>query len=201
METMRIGLLGGTFDPPHFGHLNLAISIKEAKKLDRVIFIPAAINPFKGEPTPASDRLELLKLLIDGIEGFSIDPCEIDRGGTSYTIDTVRKFEGGGALFLLLGEDQLGELNRWKEVDELFKRASPLVGRRAGTIVDIENLPLSEEIKSLIKNGLVDIPLFDISATEIRKRLKSGLYCGHLLPSSVLDKIKQNHLYYYPLSF
>lgn len=203
MSKKKIALFGGTFNPPHFGHLNLAISIKEAKGLDEVIFLPAFMSPFKQETPPISpsERLTFLNLMLDGIEGFTVETYELSIEGPSYTVDTVRALRrrwGDVELFLLLGEDQLHDLHRWKEVDALFEMAAPLVGTRRGQTVNVDILPLSDKVKSLLKSGLVDTPLFEISSTEIRKRLKEGLYCGHLLPASLLDRIQQNHLYYYP---
>src|SRR5580692_5010418 len=121
MRRKKIGLLGGSFDPLHFGHLNLALSLMEAHQLDSVFFCPAFTSPFKTARPPAASpehRLAMLHLGIQTIEAFSVLDWEIKTMIPSYTIDTVEKLKNqtDAALFLLLGEDQLSDLHRWKRV-------------------------------------------------------------------------------------
>lgn len=171
------GFLGGSFDPIHLGHLNLAISLKEAAGLDHVIICPAWVSPFKEGKKMASPehRLNMCRLAIEGLKGFEVLDYEIKKGGPSYTIDTIKYLNR--PLRLLLGDDQLEAFSRWKEADLLKQLAPPLVGSR------------------LKKEGENPIPIMEISSTLIRERLKSGLPCVHLVPYKVLDYIFKNDLY------
>lgn len=199
MTKRKIGLFGGSFDPIHFGHLNLALTLLEAKKLDQIIFCPAHTSPLKKDEPPASSkeaRSAMVALAIEPIKQFSILNWEIDRPPPSYTIDTVRYLlsqeENRGAdLHLILGEDALQTLPRWKEVDELLRLAPPLIGSRAGHI----SAPLTPALATAVDAGLVRIPVMEISSTEIRQRLSQNKFCGHLIPAQVLDYIYKNKLY------
>lgn len=185
-----LGLFGGSFDPVHFGHIALALAFLEAKKVDRVLFCPARLSPLKkGEPPTASaeQRLEMVKRAIKPFAGFALLDFEIKREELSYTIDTVRfLLKSGEKVRLILGEDGLHTLEKWKEVEELIKLAPPLVGSRLGQPTPPSTFP---------ELSFMPIRNLEISSTEIRARLKKGLYCGHLVPESVLDYIKKYNLY------
>lgn len=186
----KIGILGGSFDPVHFGHLNLAIALKESCKLDEVLFVPAGLSPFKENrpPVVSSDhRLAMVKIAIAPIEGFQVLDWELVRKGPSYTIDTVRKLKADlfAELHLLLGEDHLASFHLWKEADVLMSLAPPLVGSR-----DTQSAVVQKINASSFK-----IPLFDISSTVVRKRLFQKKYCGHLVPNKVLEYIEIHSLY------
>lgn len=170
-----IGFFGGTFDPIHFGHLNLAESLKEREGLKEIWICPAWQSPFKKGVKTASpqDRLAMCKLAIEDFPGFKVIDTEIVRGGPSFTIDTIRSLKG--SFRLILGDDQVKSFDQWKEADELKKLAPPLIGARFG-----------EGIKT---------PIMEISATDIRNRLAKGLPCAHLVPHKVLDYIFKNGLY------
>ncbi len=194
MSRRRVALFGGTFDPPHLGHLNLALQIKEKRALDEVLFVPARANPLKSEQpiAPFEERVELLKLLIEGFDGLTVNTIEATREPPSYTIDTVKSYLSSREdieLFLILGEDQLATLTQWKNYKELFSLAKPLWGARPG--INYQPTHLQE----LIKEGHVEINPLELSATEIRKRLKKRANCSDLLPSSLLDRIEQKALY------
>lgn len=165
-----VGFFGGSFDPIHFGHIALAISLMESHQLDEVLFCPAFCSPFKMDNppvAPAEDRLMMLKLALD-FPPFKISTVELDRKGASFTIDTIRELKQEGVrLRLLLSDEAAQHLHKWKQTEELVKIAPPLIGPR--------------DIK--------------ISSTEVRNRLKKKLYCGHLLPLKVLDYIKSSDLY------
>lgn len=194
----KVGFFGGTFDPIHFGHLNLALSILEANQLKQVFFSPANYSPEKKKNPPIAPkeaRKEMIELAIEDIPEFTVIEDEIEREGPSYTIDTIRALEKRHPhmqFHLILGKDVLDRLAEWKEVEELLALAPPLIGARPGN-----HLPsLPTDLKKKIKAGETPIPTMEISATEIRQRLREGKYCGHLLPAKVIDYIKQHRLYY-----
>src|SRR5258708_2516670 len=136
---MRIGIFGGTFDPPHIGHLLAASDAFEALSLDRVVFVPAAGQPLKSAIVASpEDRLAMVKLLVEGDPRFTVDPIEIERGGLSFTVDTLRAFrdrwksDGSLALVLLLGADAAATLPQWREPGEVARLAEVVVLRRGG---------------------------------------------------------------------
>ncbi len=189
-KKVKVGILGGSFDPVHFGHLNLALSLKETCQLDEVLFVPAGISPFKeGAPPVVSSehRLAMLKLAIAPIKGFRVIDWELMEKGPSYTINTVRKLSEAPSLelHLLLGDDHIATFQKWKEADELIRLAPPLIGTRGG----------DDALQHTLPGKRVNIPVFDISSTFIRARLSQKKYCGHLMPASVLDYIAQHRLY------
>lgn len=196
----RVGIFGGTFDPIHFGHLHLAVSLSEAHHLDEVWWVPAAANPLKKDsPEDARHRLAMLQLALEGLSKFKIVDCEIKRPGPSYTVDTLRalkdEFGKDIAFHLLLGEDSLSSFSKWKEAEEVLKLASPLIGSRQGTTFP-EGLALPKEMLTALKKGWTPGPVVQISATDVRKRLKESRFCGHLVPWKVLDYIFKNRLYF-----
>jgi nicotinate-nucleotide adenylyltransferase len=185
----KMGILGGSFDPVHFGHMNLALSLMESCLLDGVFFVPAGTSPFKeAAPAVASaeHRLQMLKRAISPIEKFHVIDWELSDQGPSYTIHTVRTLAADNSLelHLLVGSDHRASLHLWKEVDELLRLAPPLIGTRS-----------LEAMQQSFVGTVVVIPLFDISSTSIRARLSQKKYCGHVLPASVLDYIAYHHLY------
>lgn len=189
----RIGLLGGSFDPVHLGHLNLAIAIQELCFLDEVLIIPAGVSPFKQNAPPIATpehRLAMLQLAISQVPNFRIIDWELKASGPSYTIETVRRIaqENDCQLFLLLGEDHLPTFQHWKEVEKLTELAPLLVGTR-GEKGAVESYP------QVFGGKRVQIPVFEISSTWIRQRLSEKKYCGHLLPAAVLDYILKHRLY------
>lgn len=197
----KIGLYGGTFDPVHFGHINLALSLKEIHQLDEVWFCPAYINPHKKEQAPlvsAEQRLEMLELALEGLPSFFVLDIEIKKKSTSYTIDTIRSLlareEGKQEqLFLLLGEDALQNFAQWREPEEIVKLVPLLIGMRESSY-NLESFPT--DLQSAIKKGMTRTRVMDISSTEVRDRLKKRLYCGHLVPAKILDYITRNGLYF-----
>jgi nicotinate-nucleotide adenylyltransferase len=204
MREKKIGFFGGTFDPIHFGHLNLAIQLLEIHELDQILFCPAHFSPHKRDEQPQVSKMHrysMAAIAIERIEKFNILDWEIKREGPSYTIDTIRsliedrsKVGENIRWHLILGEDSLADFLDWKEVEELVLLAPPLIGCRIGqsTALDVD-LPAS--LSEVIKRGLTKIPLMEISSTSIRERLRQKRYCGHLLPAKVLDYINQNQLY------
>jgi nicotinate-nucleotide adenylyltransferase len=198
----KVGLFGGTFDPIHFGHINLALELKERHSLDLVEFCPARQTPFKQARPPAATpehRMRMISLGIEGIEGFSLCLLECKRAGISYTIDTLRELQESYALksesvelYLLLSSDSLAQFHHWQDAKELVSLAHPLIGIRSGVSFEIPDSPMKEELR----RGLTLTTQMEISSTLIRSRLKKGLYCGHLVPTKVLDYIQKHRLYY-----
>lgn len=203
MSKLNIGLLGGTFDPIHFGHLNLAFELMEKKHLDQVWFIPAQINPFKMDvpPTSIEHRLKMTRLAIKDIPQFHLKDLEKERPPPSYTIHTLQTFIALEAskpqqnqFYLLMGEDSVPGFIHWHLPEEIVRLVPLLIGSRSGLWeykLDDYNL----NIREAIQQGLTTTRLFDVSGTEIRKRLIQRLYCGHLIPASVLSYIQENRLY------
>lgn len=191
----KIGFFGGSFDPIHLGHVNLAVRILERGLVDQILFCPNSISPMKKKRPPIAannHRMNMLQLSLEDVP--DCDPCglEISRSSPSYTIDTVKALEG--EIYLVIAEDVAYELDQWKEVDRLLQIAPPIVPVRYGfNRKKLKQLP--EKIKSKVEQGMVRIPAMDISSTEIRERLKKKFYCGHLLQGKILDYIHQNALY------
>ena len=181
---MRIGIFGGTFDPPHTGHLLAASDAIEAYALDRVLFVPAAGQPLKSAIVAApSDRLAMVRLLVGDDPRFEVDPIEIERGGLSFTVETLRalreRFEAGRmakgdglkvALVLLLGADAAATLPQWREPEAVASLAEIVVLPRGGARADV-------------------------SSTEIRERLRDGKSIRGFVPESVEAYITSKHLY------
>ncbi len=188
----RIGLFGGSFDPVHLGHLLVAQAAREELELTRLHFIPTAQSPFKpaGPVTPANERLRLLRLALQGETWCEIDEQEIKRGGVSYTIDTIRDYAvrfAGAQLFYLIGADNVAQLVKWREAEELARLAEFVVIPRPGEV----DAPFPPPFRG---RRLVGFPL-GVSSTQIRARVKAGLSVAHLVPPPVAEAIRNNHLY------
>jgi nicotinate-nucleotide adenylyltransferase len=196
----KIGLFGGTFDPIHLGHINMALALKEIHGLDHVFFVIANRNPLKPRGTLAAPhhRLNMVKIALRAFLGCSPLSLELRRPGPSYMIDTVlelkkkKKFQDC-RFYLLMGEDLIEELPRWKDIHMLLHFAPPLIAKRKGgpKLRKMKDAAL----ESAIRKGLTETPTFDISATDIRKRCSSGRPLGHMLDKNVLRYIKNHHLY------
>jgi len=188
----RIGLYGGSFDPVHLGHLLVAQAAVEELNLDRLIFIPAAQSPFKPDSQPASapERLRLLRLALAGRTNYQIDEQEIQRGGVSYTIDTLRDYARrfpGAELFYLIGTDHVSRLKEWRHSDELARLAIFVVIPRPGESPAAFPAPFRGQT-------LKGFPLA-VSSPQIRARLKAGLPIEPLVPAAVAEAIRHNRLY------
>jgi nicotinate-nucleotide adenylyltransferase len=193
---MKVGLYGGTFDPPHNAHLTLAEWVQKELQLEYIYFIPTAIHALKNNsdlsPTPI--RLELVQKAIEGYERFRISRIEIDRKTTSYTVKTLqefRKFEKlpESELYYIIGEDNLVDFHLWKDPYTIMKLAEIVVLRRTGTD--------GQKVKSQFSQNVtyLDSPTIDLSATEIRKKIKMGIDVSELIPPSVLKIINEYGLY------
>ncbi|MBA2369180.1 MAG: nicotinate (nicotinamide) nucleotide adenylyltransferase [Candidatus Protochlamydia sp.] len=202
MKKQKIGLLGGSFDPVHFGHINLAIELMEKAQLDEVWFVPAQLNPHKAGtlPVPINHRFAMVNEAIMEIPQFSCHKVEAERAPPSYTIETLRilmeeenKKEDPANFLLLLGQDSIHQFSNWREADGIVQRVPLLIGSRFGAE---PAMPETHQcIQEAIQKGTLATKLLDISATEVRLRLSKGLYCGHLVPATVLRYIKEHFLY------
>lgn len=195
-----IGFFGGSFDPVHFGHINFAVETYERKKIDKILFCPAYVSPFKkGEnPVEGRHRLEMLRLALEEIPFCSISALELERKGVSYTIDTLKilqqQYPKGTRFRLLLAEDLAKDFYKWKDAEELATLAPPIIGMRQ-TAEEPDLSLFSLKLKKIIQESYCKIFNMDISSTRIRKRLRQDLYCGHLVPAKVLDYIHKYRLY------
>lgn len=179
---MRLGLFGGSFDPVHNGHLALADACQRAAELDEVWFVPTAVQPLKpGGPVASdADRAEMLRLATQVRPDWVVSTIEVDRGGVSYTVDTLRTLAAAGPqaeLFFLMGADAFRDLPGWREPDAILRLAKPVVVARAG-----EAFP-----DSAIEHARVEMPACAVSSTELRRRLATGGSCDGLAPVPVLE--------------
>jgi nicotinate-nucleotide adenylyltransferase len=188
---MRIALFGGSFDPVHHGHLLLAQDAVEQLGLDRLVFIPAGVNPHKLQYAPAASalqRLHMLEAATAGVEHFYCDPLELERDGPSYTVDTVEAYKARwprARLFLLLGEDNLAKLHTWHRIERLREWVEFVCFGRA----------LEKDAPACPQEHLRLERRIDISSTEIRQRIARGLPIHYLVPESVRALIQSNALY------
>jgi len=192
---MRIGIIGGTFNPIHYGHLVSASEVCNKFKLDKVIFIPSALNPLKNTSNLAEPhhRLKMIKLAIASNPLFEASDIEIKRGGTSYTIDTikalVKKYDKDTNMYFIIGADAFGEINSWASPDALLKMCKFIVTTRPGYDV--------KKAKHVFKKytEMMEITYLEISSSDIRKRIKSGVPIKYLLPEKVENYIYKHRLY------
>jgi nicotinate-nucleotide adenylyltransferase len=197
----RIGVLGGTFDPPHIGHLWLAALAADAFDLDRVLFMPAARPPHKRRRgmTGAADRLLMTRLAIEGDAEFELTGIELERPGPSYTVDSVEELQRihgpDATLFLVMAADSLAQVGTWREPDRLLERVEWIVGPRPGNDLPDEGAlvrrfgPLASRIHVL--SG----PSLDVSSSEIRRRVAAGETIRYLVPRRVDELIVARGLY------
>jgi nicotinate-nucleotide adenylyltransferase len=192
-KPLRLGILGGTFDPVHGAHLAIARVAKTELKLDAVVFVPTAQSPIKGA-TPAAtaaQRLAMLRLALKETPHFLIDAYEIKQGGVSYSITTVEHFKGRfpeAEIFWILGADQFEQLGRWREIERLAERVTFVVFRRRGASV------ITPEVCGL-NYFEVDAPLMDVSSSEIRRTFAMGDVPEDLLLPGLDAFIFQEGLY------
>lgn len=201
---MKKAFYGGTFDPPHSGHIRLGRAVLEEGYAGEVMFVPAWLPPHKrnGGIAPYEDRLAMLKIAIRGESGFSVSDIERERGGVSYTIDTLRMLSErfpGDEFFLLVGADSLMQLHLWHMAHELVAEFGVLCYPRPGEPVAEECLLRDGwsrgEAETLLRGVMKGMPVFDISSTEIRETLRHGEDPGDELNQKVLEYIKTRRLY------
>lgn len=203
---MRLGVYGGTFDPVHYGHLLLAEYCRERCRLDEVWFVPAALPPHKqeGEVTPGEQRAEMLELAVGGHESLAVCRDEINRGGVSFTVDTLRHLaeeDPQRELFLLLGADSLNDLPNWREPEEICRLAIPVVVPRPGARepeFDVLADFVPPERLARFREHLVTMPQIDLASSEIRRRVAEDLSIRYQTPRAVEKYIGTAGLYRSP---
>ena len=197
----QLGVLGGTFDPPHYGHLALAGAARAQLTLDRLLFVPAGEPPHKPDRpiTSSIHRVAMVSLAIADREGVTISHVDLDRPGPHYTVDMLailRRAYPEAELFFLMGSDSLAHLLTWREPRRIIAQATLAVLRRPGWEVELnklqQELPEIEEHLVWLEGAIVDV-----SGTGIRRRVRQGLSIDGLLPPPVASYVRQHRLYQY----
>ena len=190
----KICLFGGTFDPPHIGHLLVAQTIFEAENFDKIVFIPTFKTPKKNNISDIKDRLAMLRMGVTSNPNFEISDLEIQRGGTSYTIDTIREYKSdqdydSRELYYLIGSDSLQTFHTWKEPREILDESQVIVALRPGfRPSDISNWILR-------KVRFASIPRFEISSSTIRSRWQKNKTIRYMVTQSVWEYINDHGIY------
>lgn len=198
---MRLGIYGGTFDPPHLGHLILAETAADSLKLDRVLFVPAGIPPHKAASAVRADaahRVAMVERAIVGNDHFALSRVDVDRPGPHYSVDMLRVLRADypqAAFVFLIGADSLRDLPTWSRPAELLTLTTLGIMRRPG--IDPPDLAGLERVLPGISERVawVDAPLIDIAASDIAQRLANGHSVRYQLPDAVLAYIQQHGLY------
>jgi len=193
---MKTCIFGGTFDPPHIGHLLIAQTVFESENFERLIFVPANISPAKknGDSSPAEERSKMLEMSLTNNPNFEISDLEIKREGISYTIDTIKEVADKlkldkNNLFFLMGSDTLKGFHNWKNPEEIIKLCNIIVAIRPGfTPSDIPQWVLDNV-------RFANIPRFEVSSTNIRRRWREGKTIRYMVPKEVWEYINEKELY------
>ncbi|WP_409301805.1 nicotinate-nucleotide adenylyltransferase [Peribacillus sp. SCS-155] len=185
----KIGILGGTFDPPHIGHLIVANEVFHALQLDEIRFMPNHTPPHKRKTNKVSDsdRLNMLKIAVKDHPGFFVEEIELHRDGASFTYDTMvelNSLEPESSFYFIIGADMIEYLPKWHKIDELLQLVQ-FVGVKRPTYNDVTEYPVR----------MVDIPEMVISSSMIRDKIWNRQTIKYLLPDSVIKYIEENHLY------
>ena len=191
---VRLGVFGGTFDPPHVGHVTLTRELRESGVVDEILWIPVAIPPHKpsGPRTSPELRMEMVRAAIDGRANQSASNIELLREGPSYTVDTLRALRSEhpeAAPVLIMGSDQFAELAEWHEAEEVVQLADVCVLPRGGVELDADRPRLS------VVWCAADVASIDVSSSGIRKRVREGRPYRHLVPEAVAEIIEREELY------
>jgi len=200
-EARRVGVLGGTFDPPHIGHLWLATLAADELGLDRVLFVPAAHPPHKRRRrvTAAAHRLLMTRLAIATNPRFELSGIEMERPGPSYTVDTMeelqRVYGGSASMFLVMAVDSLTQIDSWREPERILAMAEWAVGPRPGSAAPSADWLHERFGASASRIHLLDGPGLAVSATQIRERVAAGRAIRYLVPRAVEELILDQRLY------
>lgn len=191
MSSVRLGVMGGTFDPIHLGHLKVAEEVAKSYQLDSVIFVPAGEPWQKPTNTLASHRLEMTKLAIAGNPGFQLSMVDLERSGPTYTVDTLSDLHiqfPDAQLFFITGADSLESINTWKNADSLWGQAHFIGVNRPGHVLKVPKSPPGAV-------SLLEISALPVSSSEIRAKVMVGEPIDDLVPKPVIEYIKKNDLY------
>ena len=195
----HIGILGGTFNPPHMGHLVMAQEALDQLDLERVVLLPVAVPPHKEarEDPGGTVRVELCRLAVAGDEHLGVSTLEVDRGGASYTVDTLRELhelEPEHDLTFIVGGDMAQSLPAWREPEAILALAQLAVAEREG----VRREDIARRLEPLHDGGRVvffDMPRIDISSSDIRRRVAEGRPIRYLVPDAVAEAIAEHNLY------
>ncbi len=193
-KRQKLGILGGTFDPIHLGHLILAEQLTEKLKLDKVLFIPSASPPHKdlNEVSDAKVRFEMTKSAVEDNHIFSVSDIELKREGKSYTVVTIQKLKKlypDSELYLLGGSDILDEIKTWREPQRIYELIKVVIGVRPGFN------KIEKENEFLKRSIIVQINGLEVSSTQIREKVKKGKSIKYLVPTKVEEFIRAKGLY------
>ena len=195
---MKIGILGGTFNPIHMGHLMIAEHIRQEKNFDKIIFIPTGDPPHKDVEVPGIKRAEMVRLAISDNKHFEMSPIEVNREGITYTVDTLSELKNiYDEMYYIIGSDTIFQLRTWKNFKEVAKMAKFIYMLRPGTE---DTRILSDEIEFLKENYNAQIeeiegPMLYLSSTYLRGRIKADKSIKYLVPVSVIKFINDEGLY------
>ncbi|KAB2908410.1 MAG: nicotinate (nicotinamide) nucleotide adenylyltransferase [Ignavibacteriales bacterium] len=189
---MAVGLLGGTFNPVHLGHLITSRRVREMRKLEKIILMPCYISPFKVNSSDLIDgeiRVRMLELAVENLPCYEVSDFELKKGGVSYTYDTIMHLkEIYKDVELIIGFDNIYEFHKWYRADDIIKEAKLIVLTRKTDLPDKRN-------RFFELATFVESPTIEISSTEIRERVRAGLSIDFLAPRLVVDFIKENKIY------
>jgi nicotinate-nucleotide adenylyltransferase len=199
---VRLGIFGGSFDPPHIGHLLAAVDAYELLALDKLFFVPAAVQPLKADmiAAPAHQRLAMVALLVGADPRFAVDAVEIDRAGLSYTVETLETFAQRfptAERFFLIGEDALAAFGAWRNPEQILKLARLAILRRpaAQRVSGVGATTVDKEAGLPAGTIVLETRLVDVSSTEIRERVRDGKSIRGFVPDSVAAFIETERLY------
>jgi len=190
----KIGIFGGTFNPPHIAHLVAAESVRDHLKLEKVLFVPSAIPPHKlNEKIISADfRLEMVNLAVKDFPAFEVCDIELRRGGPSYTIDTIMALKSkfsAGDFFLMIGIDLMRDFYSWKNPEKILDECNVVVMARPGFSIALVDKELLRRVE------IINVPGMDISSSDIRRRIKSGKSIKFLVPTAVEEFIYSKLIY------
>ena len=197
---MRLGVFGGTFDPIHHGHLVAAEEVRARLSLSKVLFVPAGLPPHKldNDISPAQHRVTMIQLAIVSNPGFGLSRVDVEREGPCFTVDTLallqQEWGEEAQLHFIMGMDSLSEILTWKDPQRLIRLARIVVVGRPGFLADM--VALEEALPSAAQHiQIVDAPRFEVSASDIRRRVREGLPIRYQVPTAVEAYIREHGLY------
>lgn len=198
----RVGVMGGTFDPIHVGHLTAAEWAREECRLDQVLFVPAGVPPHKeaAEVSPARHRLIMTELAVLANPAFAVSRVDVERRGKSYTVETIaalrKELPEGTELFFIMGADSLADIPTWHEPDRLLSSCQFIVTTRPGWEIDRARELLGDlYVRHAERIRCIEIPAIDVSSRMIRERLRRGGSARYLVPDLVLRYIQDRNVY------